>query len=84
MDRGKDKLQENILSEMVDSFELKLRFPNQPIHPDQAYIAIPRMSFVEQKTQPLYCVPVVGTNITSTVLSLKDTVWATDAVSNSE
>ena len=43
MDRGKDKLQKNFLSEMVDSGELKLRFPNQPTHPDQAYQAIAGM-----------------------------------------
>ena len=41
MNRGKDKLQKNVLSEMVDSGELKLRFPNQPTHPDQAYTANP-------------------------------------------
>ena len=79
MDRGNDKLQKNFLSEMVDSGELKLRFPNQPTHPDQAHTAIPRMSFGEQKIQPLFCVSVVGTNITSTVLFLKASVCATDA-----
>jgi hypothetical protein len=37
LERGKDKLQKNFLSEMVDAQELELRFPNQATHPDQAY-----------------------------------------------
>ena len=37
MDRGKDKLQENFLSDMVEADELELQFPNQSTHPAQAY-----------------------------------------------
>ena len=37
MDRGKEKLKENFLSEMVASGELELLYPRQPTHPGQAY-----------------------------------------------
>ena len=37
MDRGKDKLQVNFLSDMVEAGELELQFPNQSTHPAQAY-----------------------------------------------
>ena len=37
MDRGKEKLKENFLSEMVASGELELLYPIQPTHPGQAY-----------------------------------------------
>lgn len=37
MDRGKDKVQKNLLAPMVASGELLLRFPDQTTHPDQAY-----------------------------------------------
>jgi len=37
MDRGKDKLQKNLLAPMVDAGELTLRYPEQTTHPEQAY-----------------------------------------------
>ncbi len=39
MDRSKDKLQEKFLSQMVAEGELRLRYPDQPTHSDQAYTA---------------------------------------------
>jgi len=42
MNRGKEKLQENFLSEMVASAELELLHPNQPTHPGQAYRTNPK------------------------------------------
>jgi len=42
MNRGKEKLQENFLSEMVASGELELLHPNQPTHPGQAYRTNPK------------------------------------------
>ena len=37
MNRGSEKLREKFLSWMVTSGDLRLRFPDEPNHPDQAY-----------------------------------------------